>query len=92
MKPSINVRHPPSAVVGVVAFPALFGGLSQIPPQVAALGTVPPDVLVDGLVAEAPVHEFETADMADDLLGRVLLSQQFAHQQEIGFSVVSIAP
>jgi hypothetical protein len=57
------------AIVSVVALSTAFARLTEVTPQLATGRIIAPDILVDRLVAHAPFHELESADVLDDLLG-----------------------
>ena len=77
---------------GAVALAPAFACLAQVPPQPATHRFIAPDVLIDRLVAQAALHQSKAPDVSDDLLGRQVLAQQLAHQGEVAFGVVPVAP
>ena len=84
--------EPAAAVVGVVTLSPALTGLAQMTPQLPTQGLVSPDILVNRLVADAPLHQSEATDMADDLFRRQVLAQQLSNQGEVTFGVVAVAP
>lgn len=84
------VGDPSAAVVGAIAFAALFGSASQVSPKPPASGAILPNIQIDRFMAESAL--IVASQVPGNLFGAPALAEQPPDEGVVLLGVVAIAP